>query len=134
MLHFSYDRERKLWIWTATLLVAIYSTLGLASTLASMLSASNLLRTASVVGFAGSLLAVGLTILTQGLRVRPRGRELGIALGIAVVYLLVFLRTTISERSHLMEYGVVRSSLMKLCWSRKARGAVSFSQAGWRFC
>lgn len=122
MLQFSSERERRLWMWTALLLVAIYSTLGLASSLASVLHASNLMRTASAVAFGLCLLTVGGTILTQGLKVRPRGVELGLALGIAVVYFLVFLRTTIPERSHLMEYGVVAVFVYEALLERASQG------------
>jgi len=52
---------------------------------------------------------VGMTILTQGLRVRPGGIEIAVMLGIAAAYVLLVLRSTASpaERTHLMEYGVV---------------------------
>lgn len=51
---------------------------------------------------------VGLTILLLGLRARPRLAQVGVALGIAVVYLLVFVRMAIpEERTHLIEYGVL---------------------------
>lgn len=100
---FSSDRERRLWIWTLAVVVAIYSTLGLASTLAELLYHQGL----SAVVFLTCMALVGLTVLTQGLKTRPRGVEIGVGLGVAVVYLMVFFRVTMPERSHLIEYGVV---------------------------
>ena len=54
------------------------------------------------------MLLVGAAILTQGLKTRPRGAEIYVALGVAAVYLLLFTRiATPEERTHLIEYGVV---------------------------
>jgi hypothetical protein len=41
---FTSDRERRLWLWTLTVLVAIYSTLGPAGTLVEALRDRNLLE------------------------------------------------------------------------------------------
>ncbi len=99
------DRERRLWAWTLAVVVAIYSTLGLARTLADALGDS------AVIGAGLFLLCCFLvlaTVVTQGLRVRPGGAEIGVALGVAAAYILVFVRMAIpTERSHLIEYGVV---------------------------
>ena len=56
-----------------------------------------------------AMFLVGMTILTQGLKVRPGGVEIAVLLGIAAAYVLLVLRSTASpaERTHLMEYGVV---------------------------
>lgn len=101
---FSSARERRLWAWTLVVVVAIYSTLGLAGKLAGTVGQELL-----AAGVLFCLLLVVATIVTQGLRARPRGVEVGVALGIATAYLLVFLRmnATVLERTHLMEYGVV---------------------------
>ena len=52
------------------------------------------------------LLLVGIAILTQGLRVRPGRMEVGIAVGVGAVFVLLGTRMAIPERSHLMEYAV----------------------------
>ncbi len=100
---FTSRRERRLWIWTLVVVVGIYSTLGLASTLAKWLDNQGLMASAFVICMA----LVGLTILTQGLKARPGGIEIGVGIGIAVVYLMLFVRLATPERSHLIEYGVV---------------------------
>ena len=84
-------------------LLAIYSTLATASLLAGVLYHQGF----SAILFAGCLLLVGLTVLTQGLQTRPGGLEIGMAIGIAAVYLLVLVRLSIPERSDLMEYSVL---------------------------
>ncbi len=101
---FASARERRLWTWTLAVVVAIYSTLGLARTLAGILRDEGLLVAAFAVGMA----LVGATVLVLGLRKRPGAAEIGIALGIATVYYMVMLRMALpEERTHLIEYGVV---------------------------
>ena len=110
-------RERRLWLWTLVVIVGIYSTLGLASVLAGAISDD----VAAVVFLIGMLL-VALTVLTQGLKVRPGGVELLVGLGIAMVYLFVFFRMTFAERSHLIEYGVVAVFIYEALTERKSQG------------
>jgi len=116
---FSSDRERRLWIWTLVVLVAIFSTLGLARTLAVTLGDS---------GFGAGLFIVACllvlaTIVTQGLTTRPSGVEIGVALGVAAAYLLVFVRMTIpTERTHLVEYGVVAVLIYEALAERASQG------------
>lgn len=101
---FTSDRERRLWAWTAAVVVAIYSTLGLARTLAGILREEGLL----VAAFGLGMLLVGGTVLVVGLRRRPGGLEIGIALGVATAYYMVLVRMALpEERTHLIEYGVV---------------------------
>ncbi len=102
---FSSDRERRLWVWVLIVLAAIYSTLGLAQSFAETLYESGVLAAGFFI--AGCLLVL-IAAITQGLRVRPSGIEVFVALGIAAVYLLVLVRMTIpAERTHLIEYGVL---------------------------
>ncbi|MDE2868765.1 MAG: VanZ family protein [Chloroflexota bacterium] len=104
---FSSARERRLWLWTLAVVAAIYSTLGLAGTMARTLREFGVLDASTWVLIA--MFLVGMTILTQGLQVRPGGVEIAVMLGVAAAYVLLVLRSTASpaERTHLMEYGVV---------------------------
>ena len=107
MTLFSSKRERRLWLWVLVVMAAIYATLGLAQTLAETLRERGLLDI-SIGLFLLSMFLVGATVLTQGLKVRPGGAEVAVAIGVATAYLLVFTRMTVpTERSHLIEYGVV---------------------------
>jgi len=117
MSFFSSNRERRLWAWTLAVVVAIYSTLGLASKLAQALPQS-----LAAIGFLGAMLLVALTVMAQGLKVRPRGVEIAVALGVAVVYFLVFFRMAIPERSHLIEYGVVAVFIYEALMERASQG------------
>ena len=92
----------RLWLWSAIIIVTIYSTLGLARTCADALGKTPL---------GGGLFLIGcilfvIVVIVLGLNKKPEGKELGIAFGILAVYLLVFSRMTVdAERSHLIEYG-----------------------------
>lgn len=112
-------RERRLWLWTAALVVAIYSTLGLAGTLAEKLYDAGLLDAAL---FLLGMLLVGATVLIHGLSLRPGGAQIGVALGVATVYFMVFFRMTLPERSHLIEFGVVAVFVYEALRERVARG------------
>lgn len=122
MTLFASRRERRLWLWVLAVMVAIYATLGLAQRLAETLEERGLLD--FTVGlFLLCMLLVGLTILTQGLRVRPGGAEVAVAVGVATAYLLVFTRMTIpTERSHLIEYSIVGVLIYEALTERRRRG------------
>ena len=117
---FSSDRERRLWAWTLAVVVAIYSTLGLAATLAGTLREQGLIGAVFVLCF----LLVLATIVTQGLKTRPGGVEICVALGVAAAYLMVFVRMTIpvTERTHLIEYGVVAVFIYEALTERASQG------------
>ena len=119
---FSSARERRLWLWALAVVAAIYSTLGLAGTMARTLREFGLLDVSTWVLVA--MFLVGMTILTQGLRVRPGGVEIAVMLGVAAVYLLLFLRSTASpaERTHLMEYGVLGVFIHEALAERVSQG------------
>lgn len=116
---FTSARERRLWIWTLVVVVAIYSTLGLARTVAGELRERELLDSL----FAwGALLVLAATV-TLALRIRPGGAEIGVAFGVAAVYLLVFVRMALpEERTHLIEYGVVAVFIHEALKERASHG------------
>ena len=97
---FSSVRERRLWVCTLAVIVAIYSTLGLTTTLVEVLRNRELFDGTFLVGF----LLIWVAILTQGLKVRPRGTEISVGLGVMAVYLMVFARMGIPERTHLIRH------------------------------
>ena len=85
-------------------LIAIYSTLGPAGTLAEVLRERNLLR----VSVALVLLLLAGTLTRLWLKRRPRLGEIGVALGVAAVYLVTWFRIPRpEERTHLLEYSLV---------------------------
>ncbi len=115
---FSSVRERRLWGWALLVVVAIYSTLGLTATLLEVVGTRRFFEQFFVAGFG----VIWLAILTQGLRVRPRGIEIGVGLGIVAVYLMVIARLGIPERTHLFEYGVVGVLMYEALTERAGQG------------
>jgi VanZ family protein len=116
---FTSRRERRLWLWALVVLVGIFVTLPLASTLPERFRNEDVVA----VAFGTALLLVAVAVLTQGLKTRPGGMELGVALGVGTVIMLVFVRTAIPERSHLIEYGVLAILVYEALAERKANGA-----------
>jgi hypothetical protein len=116
---FSSKRERRLWIWALIVVVAIWSTLGLARTLAGLLGGTPV----GSVLFVVACLIVLAVVVTQGLTTRPTVAELAVAVGVATAYLLVFVRMSIpTERSHLVEYGVVAICVYEALLERASQG------------
>lgn len=104
---------------TLVVMVAIYSTLGLARALADTWGDTGL----GAVLFILAAVMVLVAIVTQGLSTRPSGAEIGVAIGVAAAYLLVFVRMSVpTERSHLMEYGVVAILIYEALQERVSQG------------
>ncbi len=103
MWSFYSARERYLWICVILVLLAIALTLAFGSALAGIVYHQGV----SAILFLGCMILVGLTIVTRGMRTQQRGVDIGVCLGITVVYIMVFFRLTIPERSHLIEYSVL---------------------------
>lgn len=119
MAPFTSARERRLWLWTLVVVVAIYATLGLARTLAGELRNRDLLDAVFVACF----LAVIATSAILGLRLRARGRELGVLVGVVAVYVMVLVRIALpEERTHLIEYGVVGLLILEALLERRSNG------------
>ena len=116
-----FTSRRECWLWIATIgvLVAILSTLALARAFAQQLSGLGL----GVWLFVLCCFLVLATVVSQGLRARPRGLEIAVLLGIAAAYILVFVRMSIpTERSHLIEYGVVAVFIFEALTERARNG------------
>ncbi len=97
-------RERRLWIWTGLVLLAVYSTLGLTGLLAGWLQEHGFTRRLFPLG----VLLSAIAIAAMAIRLRPRGLELAAWLCVAAAFVLVLARIGIpGERTHLVEYGVV---------------------------
>ena len=119
MTIFKSSRERRLWYLALAVLVAIYSTLGLASTLAGTLRSKGILSDSIWLGIA----LVSATVFAHGLRLRPRKAEIAAWLGIAAVYLFILIRMALpEERSHLIEYSVLAVFIHEALRERKKSG------------
>ncbi|MEM9190223.1 MAG: VanZ family protein, partial [Myxococcota bacterium] len=66
---------------------------------------------------------IAVAVVTQGLRTRPRGRELGVMIGVGAAYLLAFTRiASPAERTHLIEYGLVAVLVYEALMERTLQG------------
>jgi hypothetical protein len=116
---FSSTRERRLWFWTLAVVVAIYATLGLARTVSGALRDRELLDTTFFLAF----IVILVSIVALGLKTRPGVAAVGVGLGVAAVYLMVFLRMAIpEERTHLVEYSVVAVLMFEALKERSSNG------------
>ena len=116
---FTSRRERRLWTWTLIVVGVLYSTLGVTPKVAASLLSKNLNAALFVVG----MMLVGATIISRGLKIRLSGANLGIVLGVAAAYVLVFVRfTSTEERSHLIEYGVIAAFIHEALEERARQG------------
>jgi len=117
---FGTRRERNLWLLTAAVVAAIYSTLGLATTMAEELTNRDLLDSISAV----ALLALFAVVALVGLKGRaPTVFQAAIAIGVVAVYALVFLRMASPiERSHLFEYSLVAILIHEALLERSLAG------------
>lgn len=101
---FRTSREKRLWIFSIVVLLAIILT----HFLGGVLTSWQLDQSAVATFFFFFCMALtGLTVLLHGLARRPGLTELAIWSGIIAVYLLLILRLGVPERTHLMEYSVL---------------------------
>ncbi len=124
---FTSKRERRLWIATVAVVIAIYSTLGLAGRITSELIRQDILGN---IFFAFFVIVVA-AILASGLIRRPGWREIWVIVGIVAVYGTVLLRMEVApaERTHLFEYGLVAVLIHQALLERRQNGAQVFSPA-----
>lgn len=116
---FSSARERRLWIWAAVSLIAIYASLAYVRAPTEWLRERNLLRLAVAAVF---LVAVAL-IASVLARRRPGRTELFVLAAAAVAYLGVLLRMErVEERVHFLEYGLVGGLVYAALLERWRRG------------
>lgn len=119
MTLFTTDKERRLWLWTLAILVVMYSTIGSVRVAADVLRDLGLLRVS--VGILTAGVVAGL--VWPWIKKRPGWPEIGVALGIAFVYWLTFLRVeNPAERTHLVEYGVIAALVHQALLERSANG------------
>jgi hypothetical protein len=100
-------------------MLAIYSTLGPARLLVEALRERNLLR----LSFALVVILIVAVIAARLVRRRSGRGEFGVALGVALVYMVAFLRMgSPEERTHLIEYGVVAALIHQALLERVRQG------------
>lgn len=112
-------RERRLWLATGAVVVAIWTSLGFAGGLAERLASSGLLESAFALGF----LVVIAVVLGHALSTRATARRLWATVGVVAAYAMVFVRLGVVERTHLFEYGLVAVLVQAALLERRVGGA-----------
>jgi len=114
---FTSSREKRLWLYTFLVLVAIIATLifggGLVLTMDQDLQGAL---------FFFTMIAIGITVILHGLITRPGKAEITIWLGLSAVYIMLYSRLGYAERSHLFEYSVLVIFIHKALIERAIQG------------
>lgn len=117
---FTSKRERRYWLYTLIVVVAIYSTLGMAPHFTAILRHRGLLTPFFILG----LILLLLAIVVHGLISKAGKTEIVVWIGISAVYLLTALRMVIAEeRGHLFEYSIVALFILEALRERVKNGA-----------
>lgn len=103
MPFFNSSKEKHLWFWAFLVGIAIFSTLWLGRPLSKLWGNQDIQAIIFVVG----MLLTGISIFIHAFKKSSSLLKIGVILGIAAVYLLLFLRLGLPERSHLIEYSVL---------------------------
>ncbi len=116
---FTSTRERRLWGWLIVVVATVYSTLGLARSLAETLRSREMLDAAFIAGF----LLIIAAVVAFGWKRRPGGAEIGVALGVLAVAAMFVARLGIpEERTHLFEYALVATLIHQALLERRRNG------------
>lgn len=100
---FTSTKEKWHWILVALVVFAILIVLFTGSPLLSLFNNQN----HQAILFVSGMVLSGSSILFYGLKSKSIKREIGIFLGLAGVFLMLFLRLGLTERSHVIEYSVL---------------------------
>lgn len=121
------QRERKLWMWSALVLAAVYCSAILGGTLSARMEKSMFLAPAFGTGFVLVLVAIVGNAISSG----ESRRALWIGLGVAAVLGMILVRLGIgaSARTHLFEYGLVAVLLFE-AGRERVRGGGAFPAPG----
>lgn len=124
---FTSSRERRLWLISVLVIVAIYSTLGMAGVLSGFLRERGLLELSYMIGF----LLVIVAIIGNALKRKQAKYEIWLQVGLFTVIGMIFLRMNMSpeERTHLFEYGFLALMIHEALVERKKNGKNKFHPA-----
>lgn len=125
MALFHSAREKRLWIWAALVGIAIFGSLFIGRPLIEFFGNQDTQALIFVLG----MLLVGATMLMHAVRTDAKGPELSLWLGITAVYVMLFLRLGLAERSHLIEYSVMAVFVHKALLERVKHKSTSWPAA-----
>ena len=115
---FTSYRERVLWIFSIVILNGIFLSLIFGRPLLELFENQDLQAGMFLLG----MIFIGVCIVLYGIISRPNIIELLLIIGIMTVYLLLFLRLGLPERSHLIEYSALCLAIHQALLERKRQG------------
>ena len=118
MTLFSSKKEKQLWLLVLLVVLTIFSTLLFGQPLLEIFGNQNVQAALFLLGM---LLTAGF-IFYNGFKSNSSSKMIGVFLGLLAVYLLLFLRLGLAERTHLMEYSVLAVFIYQALSERHKNG------------
>ena len=115
---FTSSRERIIWIFSIIILTGIFLSLIIGRPLLELFKNQDLQAGIFLLG----MIFIGTCIILYGIISKPKIIELLLVIGIITVYLLLFLRLGLPERSHLIEYSALCLTIHQALLERKKQG------------
>ena len=115
---FTSKREKLLWICTLIILIGILLSLIIGRPLLEVFKDQELQAGVFLLG----MVIIGICIILYGIVSKPKLVELILIFGIIAVYILLFLRLGLPERSHLIEYSTLSLTIHQALIERKKQG------------
>lgn len=109
-------KEKRLWLYTLIVFIAIFSSLLIGSPLQRFISDQKV----QVAFFSTGMILTGAVVLFHGLKIFTNKIEMVIWVGLATVYLMLIFRVGTTERSHLIEYSILAIFIHKAIIERNA--------------
>jgi len=117
MSFFTSSKEKRLWLYTFLVLVALIATLifggGLVPAMDQDLQGALFFYT---------MIAIAVAVILHGLITKPGIAEITVWLGLSAVYIMLYARLGFAERSHLFEYSILAIFIHKALIERVAQG------------
>jgi hypothetical protein len=126
---FTSPRERIIWIFSILILIGIFLSLIIGRPLLELFKNQDLQAGIFLLG----IIFIGAYIILYGLISKPNIIELLLVIGIISVYLLLFLRLGLPERSHLIEYSALCLTIHEALLERKKQGKQITHIGFWAF-
>lgn len=120
-IKFTSNKERLLWTWAVTVVIAIYATLFFGGQLIDFMIRQRVLEQSIFYLF----LLLMLIFIISGLTNLSRHLGFWVYVGVGVVYTMALLRMdlSIAERSHIIEYGLLALLIYEALIERRRNGS-----------
>ena len=115
---FTSKREKNLWICTLIILIGIFLSLIIGRPFLDLFRNQELQAAVFLLG----MVITGTCIVLYGIVSKPKVVELILIFGIVTVYILLFLRLGLPERSHLIEYSTLSLTIHQALLERQKQG------------